>query len=133
VQAGPEKKDVMKSIHGAIFCLRIALALAILIVAARPNLNAQQSGEFDDYKIRFDADWFYSKPMGHIRAQGDSVPVDFHTDLNFGSYSTFAGKVDWKFTHKNHFYVVIIPLWTFKTATLSRDIVWNENPFTPVR
>jgi hypothetical protein len=66
--------------------------------------------------------------MGHIRAQGDSVPVDFHTDLNFGSYSTFAGKVDWKFTHKNHFYVVIIPLWTSKTATLSRDIVWNGNP-----
>ena len=110
-------------------CLRGSLALAILaLVLAVNNLKAQQSEEFDDYKIRFSAAWFYSNPTGQIKAQSDTVPVDFTKDLNFSSYSTFAGKADWKFTHKNHFYVVIIPLWTSKTTTLSRDIVWDGNP-----
>lgn len=105
----------------------IALASLILVLAAT-SLKAQQSEEFDQYKIKFDTSWFYSNPTGYIKAQSDTVPVDFSKDLNFGSYSTFAGKVDWKFTHKNHFYVVIIPLWTSQTATVSRDIVWDGNP-----
>src|SRR5260370_9690573 len=84
--------------------------------------------EFAEPKIRFDTGWFYSYPSGTIRAQGDTYPVDLTKDLSFNSYSTFAGKVDWKFTHKNHFYVVIVPLWTSRTATLSRDIVWAGNP-----
>ena len=110
-------------------CTRGSLAFAVLVVVLFvPNLKAQQSDEFDEYKIKFDAAWFYSNPTGSIRAEGDTVPVDFSKDLNFGSYSTFAGKVDWKFTHKNHFYVVIIPLWTSKTTTLSHDIVWDGQP-----
>ncbi len=108
---------------------RGSLAFAVLVVVLFvPNLKAQQSDEFDDYKIKFNTDWFYSNPTGSIKAQSDTVPVDLHGDLNFSSYSTFAGKADWKFTHKNHFYVVIVPLWTSKDATLSRDIVWNGNP-----
>jgi hypothetical protein len=110
-------------------CIRWSLALAILALTfTAPASEAQQAEEFDDYKIKLDAAWFYSRPTGDVKAQSDSVPVDLHTDLNFGSYSTFAGKLDWKFTHKNHFYVVILPLWTSKNATLSRDIVWNGNP-----
>jgi hypothetical protein len=110
-------------------CVRGSLALAILALTLTvPTLKAQQAEEFDDYKIKFYTAWFYSNPTGDIKAQGDTVPVDLHKDLNFGSYSTFAGKVDWKFTHKNHFYVVIVPLRTSKTATLSRDIVWSGNP-----
>jgi hypothetical protein len=105
----------------------LALAIVALVLAAT-NLKAQQAEEFDEYKIRFSTSWFYSNPTGQIKAQSDTVPVDFSKDLNFGSYSTFAGEVDWKFTHKNHFYVVIIPLWTSKTTTLSRDIVWDGNP-----
>jgi hypothetical protein len=110
-------------------CARSPLAFAVLIVFLFvPSLKAQQSDEFDDYKIRLDATWFYSNPTGYVRAESDTVPVDFSKDLNFGSYPTFAGKLDWKFTHKNHFYVVVIPLWSSKTTTLSRDIVWAGNP-----
>jgi hypothetical protein len=110
-------------------CIRGTLVLGILLFCLNvPNLNAQQADEFDDYKIRFDTAWFYSNPTGYIRAESDTVPVDLNGDLKFGSYSTFAGKVDWKFTHKNHFYVIITPLWASKTATLSRDIVWDGNP-----
>jgi hypothetical protein len=108
------------------FVRGISLIALLLLLAFPVALSAQE--EFDEYKIRFDTAWFYSNPTGYIRAQGDTVPVDFNKDLNFGSYSTFAGKVDWKFTHKNHFYVVIVPLWTSKTTTLSRNIVWNGQP-----
>src|SRR5579862_6872732 len=111
------------------FQLRGVVALASLVLAlAVTNVKAQQSEEFDNYKLKIDAAWFYSNPTGTVKAQGDSEPIDFHRDLDFGSYSTFAGKIDWKFTHKNHFYVVIMPLWSSKTTTLSRDIVWDGNP-----
>jgi hypothetical protein len=108
------------------FLRRISFIGLLLLLVFPAALRAQE--EFDEYKIRFDAGWFYSNPSGNIRAQGDTVPVDFTKDLNFSSYSTFAGKVDWKFTHKNHFYVVIVPLWSSKTNTLSRSIVWDGQP-----
>ena len=74
-------------------CIRWSLALAILALTfTAPASEAQQSEEFDDYKIKLDAAWFYSRPTGYVKAQSDSVPVDLRTDLNFGSYSTFAGK-----------------------------------------
>jgi len=106
----------------------IPLALLLTLLVTPAAVWAQKAEEFDQYKIRFDAGWFYSNPSGTIRAQGDTYPVDLVKDLNFSSYSTFAGKVDWKFTHKNHFYVVVVPLWTSRTTTLSRDIVWAGNP-----
>jgi hypothetical protein len=111
-------------------CLRAALALAILVfVLVVPNLRAQAE-DFDQYKLRFDLDWFYSSPTGSIKAQSDTVPIALHSTLDFSNYSTFAGKADWKFTRKNHFYVVVIPLESSKTATLSRSIVWSGNPIT---
>jgi hypothetical protein len=109
--------------------LRGAGLFAFLLLLVLPAaLRAQE--DFDQYKIRFDAGWFYSTPSGTIRAPGDTYPIDLVKDLNFSSYSTFAGKVDWKFTHKNHFYVVIVPLWSSRTTTLSRDIVWAGNPIS---
>ena len=99
------------------------LAFLRTLLLTPAAVRAQKSEEFD-----FDAAWFYSYPSGAMRAQGDTYPVDMTKDLRFNFYSTFAGKVDWKFTHKNHFYVVVIPLWTSRTTTLSRDIVRDGNP-----
>jgi hypothetical protein len=107
-------------------CGSLALAISVLVLFV-PNLRAQ-SEDFDEYKIRLNGSWFYSKPTGSIRAESDTVPIDFTKDLNFSDYSTFAGKLDWKFTRKNHFYVVFIPLWVSQTNTLSRDIVWDGQP-----
>jgi hypothetical protein len=104
------------------------LAFLRTLLLTPAAVRAQKAEEFDEYKIRFDAAWFYSYPSGTMRAQGDTYPVDMTKDLSFNSYSTFAGKVDWKFTHKNYFYVVVISLWTSRTTTLSRDIVWDGNP-----
>jgi hypothetical protein len=108
----------------------IALALLLTFFLTPAVVRAQKSEEFDEYKIRLDAGWFYSYPSGTIRAQGDTYPVDLTKDLNFNNYSTFVGKVDWKFTHKNHFYFVVVPYWTSRTTTLSRDIVWAGNPIS---
>jgi hypothetical protein len=106
----------------------VPLALLLTLLGTPAAVWAQKAEEFDQYKIRFDAGWFYSYPSGTIRAQGDTYPVDLTRDLNFNSYSTFIGKVDWKFTHKNHFYLVVVPFWTSRTTTLGRDIIWDGNP-----
>jgi hypothetical protein len=101
------------------------ITLLALPVAAR----AQASEEFDNYKVRLDTFWFYSYPTGTILGEGDTVPVDFQRDLGFNSYSTFSGMVDWKFTHKNHLYLVINPLFSSKTTTLNRTIIFQGQTF----
>ena len=106
-----------------------ALVILIFIVAV-PALRAQQSDEFDDYKLRLDTFWFYSNPTGTIQGSSDTVPVDIQKDLGFNSYSTFSGKVDWKFTHKNHFYVAFSPFYTSRQTTLVRDITFQGQTFT---
>jgi hypothetical protein len=70
------------------FLRRVSLIGLLLLLVIPAALRAQD--EFDEYKIPFDAGWFYSNPSGNIRPQGDTVPVDFKKDLNFSSYSTFA-------------------------------------------
>ena len=66
-----------------------------------------QSEEFDVYKIRIDGFWAYSNPSGSVQGSADNGTVDLQKDLGFNSYSTLAAKIDWKFTHKNHFYFVV--------------------------
>jgi|ERR1700743_653075 hypothetical protein len=39
-----------------------------------------------------------------IQGSSDTTAA-LNTDLGFNSYSTFTGKFDRKFTHKNHFYI----------------------------
>lgn len=92
-------------------------------------MRAQQSEEFDQYKLRLDAFWFYSTPSGTIQGNGDTVPVDFVKDLGFDTYSTVSGKVDWKFTHKNHFYISVSPFYTSQQTTLVRDITFKGQTF----
>jgi hypothetical protein len=107
----------------------LPLALALTFLLAPAAVRAQKSEEFDEYKLRLDAGWFHSYPSGTIRAQGDTYPVDLTKDLNFNSYSTFVGKVDWKFTHKNHFYVEISPFWTSHQVVLAKTIVFKGQTF----
>lgn len=105
-------------------------ALAFVLLLGIPStLHAQQDDEFDQYKIRLDAFWFYAHPSGYVQGSGDTVPVDFNADLGFSTYSTFSGKVDWKFTHKNHFYVSVSPFYSTRTVTLDRTITFQGQTF----
>ena len=40
-----------------------------------------------------------------MQGSSDEPPIDFHKDLGFNSYSSFAARADWKFTRESHFYV----------------------------
>ena len=71
----------------------VPLALLLLLFFAPLPTRAQQSEDFDQYKIRVDAFWFYSNPTGTIHGTGGTdVPVNFHTDLGFDTYPTFSGR-----------------------------------------
>jgi hypothetical protein len=45
------------------------------------------------------------------------------------SYSTFSGIADWKFTHKNHFYVALASLLSSKAFSLNRTITFQGKTF----
>src|SRR3974377_862743 len=79
--------------------------VVLCMVAVVPKLSAQSTEEFDSYRVRLEGFWVYSTPSGTLQGSADSGTVDLTKDLNFNSYSTFFGKMDWKFTHKNHLYV----------------------------
>jgi hypothetical protein len=104
-----------------IFCF----LLLVLPVA----LHAQQSDDFDDYKVRLDTYWFYSNPSGSVQGRSDEVPVDFQKDLGFNGYSTFAVRADWKFTHKNHFYVALSRFNSSRQTILDRTITFRGQTF----
>jgi hypothetical protein len=114
-----------KSHVGMIF---IAFLLLLVFPAAS---RAQKHEDFDQYKIRFEAGWFYSSPSGNIQgtATVDTRPVDLQKDLGFSSYSTFSGKVDWKFTRKNHFYLVAGPFYSSKQRTLTQEFHFQGKDF----
>jgi len=107
-------------------CARFLLVAALLAVFSTVfAARALGQEDFDEYKLRLDTYWFYSNPSGTIQGQGDTVPIDLVKDLNFNTYSTFSGKVDWKFTRKNHFYVAISPFYTSRQTTLSETITFR--------
>ena len=73
--------------------LRKALFVSSFLLLAFPaGLRAQQSDDFDQYKVRLDTYWFYSNPGGSDQGDSDEAPVDFQKDLGFNGYSTFAAK-----------------------------------------
>ena len=116
--------------HSLAFAMRVVLGLAVLAsVSAVFAVRASGQEEFDEYKLRLLGYWFYSNPTGTVQGHADAVPVDFHRDLGFSSYSTGGGGVDWKFTHKNHFYVMLVPLFTSKQFILTRTITFKGQTF----
>lgn len=100
--------------------LRWCLALLMLLTTAPVARAGDQHDEFDSYKVRMDGSWFYSKPTGHFSSQGNTGLLDLSQDIGFRSYSSGLGKLDWKFTHKNHFYFV------YSNFTQSKDVVLNR-------
>ena len=105
------------------------LLILLLWAAAAPSLHAQTDTDFDEYKVRIDGFWFYSNPTGTLQDATTGNIISLHKDFAFSSYSTFAGKLDWKFTRKNHVYLVGAPFDQSRVATLQRTIVFNGQTF----
>ena len=108
--------------------LGLALLLFVSLVAIAP-LYGQTDTDFDEYKVRIDSFWFYSNPTGTLHDATSGDIISLHKDFGFGSYSTFAGKLDWKFTRKNHLYLVGSAFNQSRVATLQRTIVFQGQTF----
>jgi len=92
--------------------------------------QVSEKEDFDTYKLRIGVGWFYVNTTGSIHGATDIGSVDLQKDLGFSSYPTFSGKVDWKFTRKNHLYVTIIPLNTSRQTVLNRTFTFQGQTFT---
>jgi len=112
---------------------RRILAAVILLLICTPWLRAaDDDADLDAYKIRLTGLWWFSYPTGSFQAQGTNSVAgsfDLNRDFGFRSYSTFSGKVDWRFKRKHHLLVGIFPLSSSRTATLSRTFTFQGQTF----
>ena len=102
---------------------------ALFLGLAVPALKAQSNEEFDSYKLKLEGYWVYSTPSGSLQGSADSGTVDLTKDLNFNTYSTFFGKLDWKFTHKNHLLVFGSRFHSSQETVLTRTITFQGQTF----
>ena len=112
--------------------LRRRLSLvALCAIAVVSKLDAQSTEEFDSYKLRVAGFWVYSTPTGSLEgsANTDIGAIDLTKDLHFNTYSTFFGKLDWKFTHKNHIYIYGSRLTSSKETVLTRTFTFQGQTF----
>jgi hypothetical protein len=116
-------------LSGSSFRTRTAVLIPILLLTCALGLRAQDNEEFDSYKVRIEGFWFYSNPTGDIQGSRENGTIDLSKDLGFNSYSTFSGKLDWKFTHKNHLYLVGSSFDQTRQHVLSRTITFQGQTF----
>jgi hypothetical protein len=107
----------------------IVLILLLYTTTLALNASAQEASEFDSYKVKLSGYWVNSTPSGTFRGTNDATGIDLQADLGFNTYSTFVGKLDWKFTHKNHFYVMGIPFNSSRDVVLKRTIIFQGQTF----
>jgi len=110
--------------------LSFSVGLFIAAVATVPGARAADY-DLDEYKVRLTGMWFFTNPTGTVQASGTNPNGSFDISKTFGfnSYSTFAGKVDWKFTRKNHLYVAISPFNQTRSTVLNRTIDFQGQTF----
>ncbi len=110
--------------------VRLMCSLALVgLAGVVPRLHAAGDDDFDSYAIKINAAWFYSKPSGTLQSAIGGPIIDLRRDLSFSSFSTFAGKLDWKFTRKNHVYLLAIPFTTSRQTVLTRTITFQGQTF----
>jgi hypothetical protein len=108
----------------------------MLLFAGLSATSFSQSTEhedFDNYKLRIDGTWYYASPSGYLQASGSGPnigTIDLQKDLGLPSYSTFAGKLDWKFTRKNHLYIAGSPFNMSHSKVLTRTFTFQGQTFT---
>lgn len=121
---------LVNSVQIAFRSMGMLLVLAVLAIFATPQrAGAQDKEEFDNYKIKLEGYWVYSNPSGAFQGANDSTSVDLQGDLHFNTYSTFVGKLDWKFTHKNHLYVQGLAFNYSREVVLDRTITFQGQTF----
>ena len=117
--------DVLKSILKWLrinFAVRVALMILCPLVF--PSLLGAQEGheDLDAYKVKVIGYWWFARPRGSL--QGKVGPGSFPLDSStgFGDYSTFVGRVDWKFRRKHHLIFDFSPNYTSRSTTLAKTV-----------
>jgi len=105
------------------------LCLMFLLSASSRYLCAQEQPDLDAYSFRLNGFWFYSQPSGSFHGTGSQGLLDLQGDLNFNSYNTGFGRLEWKFTRKNHLYLGVLPLNQSKEVTLNRIVVFQGQTY----
>lgn len=101
----------------------------LAVLALSPSLRAGGDEEWDSYKVKITGLWFYSSPSGTLQGSNETGTVNLQTDLGFNNYSTFSGKVDWRFKRKHHLYLAASPLDKSRQTVLSRTFVFQGQTF----
>lgn len=106
-----------------------ALLIMLTWVDALAFAQAGGEGDSDQYSVRVTAFWFLSSPTVSIEAAGHNGFIQFNRDFGFNQYSTFLGKLDWKFTRKNHLYFTSAPFNQSNQAVLTRTIPFRGQTY----
>ncbi len=109
-------------------CLLLS-AILCFCCAAVSSLCAEDPNDFDSYKVKISAFWFYSTPTGDIQGSSENDLINLQKDFGFNNYSTISGKIDWKFTRKNHLYLAASPFRQERQRVLDRTIVYQGQTF----
>ncbi len=107
----------------------VMIATLLFVVTLQTALHAADNEDFDAYHVKVSVYWFRSSPSGQIEGSADSGAIDLQKDLGFNTYSTVLGKVDWKFTRKNHLYISASPFQQDRTTVLNRTITFQGQTF----
>lgn len=105
------------------------LAIAGFLCGAISSLRAEDPNDYDSYKVKITAFWFYSTPTGNFQGSGQNGLISLQKDFGFSNYSTISAKIDWKFTRKNHFYLAVSPFQQERQRVLNRTITYQGQTF----
>jgi hypothetical protein len=111
---------------------RILFAGILFLICTSSARAGDADADLDAYKIQLTALWWFSNPTGSFQAKGTSDAghsFDLSKDLGFASYSTFSGRVDWRFKRKHHLLVGIFPVSSSRTTTLNRTFTFQGQTF----
>jgi hypothetical protein len=113
------------SINGS----RKTLVIMLFILAMASQVRAQDSKDLDNYRFRVEGNWWFSSPSGYFGARSNNSYFDINRDFGFGSYSTFSGKIDWRFGRKHHLLFTVAPVNNSRTVTLNRTVEFQGQTF----
>jgi hypothetical protein len=109
---------------------RISFVVVVVCLEVTvPHLCAQEKEDFDAHSLRLDTFWFYSQPSGSFHGSGTQGRFDLHKDADFNSYNTVTGRLEWKFTRKNHLHLLFLPVNQSKQFVLTRTVQYQGKTF----
>jgi len=117
-------------IRDKVRCSRRAVSLfSLFLLFGLGSLKRAGASDSDPeaYKFKFNAQGWIAKPSGSL--QGNTGPIDFQKDFNFGDYSTFYGLLEWKPGRRHHIYCYIAPNQSSVDHVLTRQIEFQGTTF----